>query len=69
MKAVEIRELAVKELKERIEAEKSLLVKQKINHAISPMDNPTKIRYARKNIARMMTVLRQKQLSEKKSKD
>jgi large subunit ribosomal protein L29 len=66
MKAVEIRELTVKELGERIEAEKKLLLKQKINHAITPMDNPIKIREARKYIARMMTVLRQKELSEKK---
>jgi large subunit ribosomal protein L29 len=66
MKAVEIRELTVKELGERIEAEKKLLVKQKINHAITPMDNPIKLREARKYIARMMTVLRQKELSEKK---
>jgi large subunit ribosomal protein L29 len=66
MKAVEIRELTAKELEERIDAEKKLLVKQKINHAITPMDNPIKIRDARKYIARMMTVLRQKQLSEKK---
>jgi large subunit ribosomal protein L29 len=66
MKAVEIRELTPKELEERIDAEKKHLVKQKINHAISPMDNPLKLRSARKNIARMMTVLRQKQISEKK---
>jgi large subunit ribosomal protein L29 len=66
MKAVEIRELTEKELAERIDAEKKLLLKQKINHAITPMDNPIKIREARKYIARMMTVLRQKELSEKK---
>jgi large subunit ribosomal protein L29 len=66
MKTVEIRDLTIKELEERIDAEKNLLVKQKINHTISPMDNPIKIRFARKNIARMMTVLRQKQLNEKK---
>jgi large subunit ribosomal protein L29 len=66
MKAVEIHDLTVKELEERIDAEKKLLAKQKINHAITPMDNPIKIRDARKYIARMMTVLRQKQLNEKK---
>jgi large subunit ribosomal protein L29 len=66
MKAAEIRELAEKELKERIEAEKGHLVKQKLNHTISPLDNPMKIKDARRNIARMMTILRQKQLSETK---
>lgn len=60
MKAQEIKELSVKELEERIDAEKTALIKQKINHAVSPLDNPMKIKQARRNIARMMTVLAQK---------
>jgi large subunit ribosomal protein L29 len=63
MKAAEIRELTVKELQERIDAEKSVLTKQKLNHAISPLDNPLKIKVTRRNIARMMSILRQKQLN------
>ncbi len=66
MKAVEIRELTLKELQERIDAEQSMLAKLKLNHAISPLDNPMKIKATRRNIARMMTVLRQKQLNETK---
>ena len=64
MKASEIRELTVKELEERIETEKNLLIKQKLNHAISPLDNPQKIKEARRNVARMMTVLSEKKKSE-----
>jgi large subunit ribosomal protein L29 len=66
MKAAEIREISIKELAERIDAEKGNLVKQKLNHSVSPLDNPMKIKEARKNVARMMTILRQKQLSETK---
>jgi large subunit ribosomal protein L29 len=66
MKAVEIRELTLKELQERVDAEKSTLAKLKLNHAISPLDNPMKIKAIRRNVARMMTVLRQKQLNENK---
>jgi large subunit ribosomal protein L29 len=66
MKAAELRELTVKELQERIDAEAIQLAKQKLNHAITPLDNPMKIKDARKVVARMKTVLRQKQLSEKK---
>jgi large subunit ribosomal protein L29 len=66
MKAAEIRELSQKELNERIEAEKSHLIKQKLNHSISPLDNPMKIKQVRRNIARMMTLLRQKQQNETK---
>jgi large subunit ribosomal protein L29 len=60
MKTSEIRELSVKELSERIENEKGLIFKQKMNHAISPLDNPQKIKETRRNIARMETILRQK---------
>jgi len=60
MKTAEIKELTVKEIKERIDAEKDMLVRLKLNHVVSPLDNPMKIKYARKNIARLLTVLAQK---------
>ncbi len=61
MKASELKELTIKELEERIENEQNLLIKQKLNHAISPLDNPMKIKETRRNVARLKTVLRQKQ--------
>jgi large subunit ribosomal protein L29 len=61
MKTSEIRELSAKEIMERIENEKNLIFRQKMNHAISPLDNPMKIRETRRNIARLETILRQKQ--------
>jgi large subunit ribosomal protein L29 len=60
MKTTEIRELTVKEIAERIENERALNFKQKMNHAISPLDNPQKIKESRRNVARMETILRQK---------
>ncbi|MFO7370154.1 MAG: 50S ribosomal protein L29 [Bacteroidales bacterium] len=60
MKTSEIRELSAKEIQERIENEKNLIFRQKMNHAISPLDNPMKIRETRRNIARLETLLRQK---------
>ncbi len=60
MKTSEIRELSAKEIQERIENEKNLIFRQKMNHAISPLDNPMKIRESRRNIARLETLLRQK---------
>lgn len=61
MKTSEIRELSVQDLQERIDAEKAQLLSLKLNHAVSPVENPTTIKNARRNIARMITVLRQKQ--------
>jgi large subunit ribosomal protein L29 len=66
MKTSEIRELASKELEERIDAESTVLVKLKMNHAVSPLDNPMKIKFTRKDIARMQTELRKRQISELK---
>jgi len=60
MKTSEIRELSVKEIEERLENEKNLIFRQRMNHAISPLDNPLKIRETRRNIARLETILRQK---------
>jgi large subunit ribosomal protein L29 len=65
MKTAEIKELSTKELIERIEDEKSMLVKMKLNHHISPMDNPMKLRRTRRLIATMVTELRSRELKEK----
>ena len=59
MKIAEIRELSVADLKERIDAERANLDTLKMNHAISPLEDSSKIKKARKNIARMLTVLSQ----------
>ena len=61
MKTSEIREITVADLKERIEAEKVTLRSQKLNHTVSPVENPSTIKKARRNIARMLTILRQKE--------
>jgi large subunit ribosomal protein L29 len=68
MKASEIKELTVKEIEERIDNEKNFLIKQKLNHAISPLDNPLKIRETKRTIARLKTIRRIKLMEEKKEK-
>ena len=66
MKTSEIKELTVKELEERIENEVNFLVRQKMNHAVSPLDNPLKIKESRRNIARLKTELRKRMLNQQK---
>ena len=61
MKASEVREMSIADLRERIEAEKSALDTMKINHTISPLEDTSKIRKARRDIARMMTILAEKE--------
>jgi large subunit ribosomal protein L29 len=57
MKTSEIRELSTKEIEERIDTFETQLLKLKMNHAVSPLDNPMKINETRKNIARLKTIL------------
>jgi large subunit ribosomal protein L29 len=64
MKTSEIKELTTKEIVEKIQVEKENLVRLKLNHAVSPLDNPMKIKEARKNVARLKTILRQRELSD-----
>ena len=61
MKKQEINEMAVKDLRERLEVEKQNLNRMKINHAISPLENTSNIKKAKADIARMMTVLAEKE--------
>jgi large subunit ribosomal protein L29 len=64
MKTSEIRELTTKELVEKIQVEKENLVRLRLNHAVSPLDNPMKIKESKRNIARLKTILRQRELSD-----
>jgi len=64
MKTSEINELTIKEIVEKIQVEKENLVRLRLNHAVSPLDNPMKIKESRKNIARLKTILRQRELND-----
>lgn len=66
MKTEEIRGLTLKEIEERIDNEEAYLLKLRLNHAISPLDNPMKIKETRKNIARLKTELKNRQLADAK---
>ena len=63
MKTTEIREFTTKEIEERVDAESTMLSKLSMNHAVSPLDNPQKIKVMRRNVARMKTELRKRQLT------
>ena len=61
MKASEVREMSIADLRERIELEKANLDTMKMNHTISPLEDTSKINKTRKDIARMMTILSEKE--------
>lgn len=65
MKKEEIKEMATQDLKDRLETMELEYRQLKINHSISPIDNPAKITADRKMIARVKTELRQRELNNK----
>ncbi len=64
MDTAEIKGLTTKEIIERIENEQNFLGRQRMNHAVSPLDNPMKLKESRRIIARLKTILRQRQMNE-----
>lgn len=61
MKASEVREMSIADIRDRIEVERTNLETMKINHAISPLEDSSKIAKARRDIARMVTILAEKE--------
>lgn len=64
MKIAEINELQTSELQERLDAEEVNFHQLKLNHSISPVENPSRIKETRRTIARIKTVLRQRELNK-----
>jgi len=66
MKKESLRELSVADLNERLDQTREQLVKMKLNHAVSPIENPNLIRATRKEIARILTELRRREIEQNK---
>ncbi len=62
-----VKELSTPELIERLEEERKQLIKLKLNHAVSPLENPNKIKVYRRTVARLETELRKRYLGQIKS--
>ena len=64
MKIKEVKELETKELVEKLENAQAQLNSMKLTHTISPLENPSQIKATRRDIARMNTELRQRELNK-----
>lgn len=62
MKPAEIRELSVPELNQKLTDLKAELFNLRFQHAINQLDNPLRLQVVRKDIARVKTVIREKEL-------
>jgi large subunit ribosomal protein L29 len=64
MKIAEVREMSIADLRDRIEIEKRNLDTMKLNHAVSPLEDTSKFRKTRQDIARMITILAEKEKNQ-----
>ncbi len=64
MKIKEVRELETKGLTEKLENAEATLNQMKLNHAVTPLENPSQIKSTRRDIARMKTELHQRELNK-----
>ena len=67
MKVTELRDMTADQLQAKLKELKSELFNLRFQHAINQLDNPHKIVDVKKDIARVMTVLRQKEAEASKN--
>ena len=67
MKAKELRTMSAEALEAKLKELKAELFNLRFQHAINQLDNPHKIADVKKDIARVMTVLRQKEAEASKN--
>ena len=66
MKQEDIKQLSTADLSDRINEQKNSLSKLKLNHSVSPIENPASITDSRKTVARLQTELRAREIAETK---
>lgn len=66
MKPHELRELSDAELTKRIQEEEEALANLRFQKVFSQLENPMKLRHTRKDIARMKTILRDREIRQQK---
>ena len=64
MKAQVLTDMPLNELHDLLITERERLIKMRMSHAVSPMENPMQIKFARKTVARIMTELSRRNISK-----
>ena len=65
MKVQVLTDMPENELQDLLATEREKLIKMKMSHAVSPMENPLQIKFTRKSIARVMTELSKRRNTSK----
>ena len=64
-KGLELKDLTVQELNDKLNEERTSLTKLRFSHTVSPIENPMQLRSKRKEVARILTELRKRELTAK----
>lgn len=67
-KANDYKDLTVVELQDKLQEKRSSLTKLRFSHTVSPIENPMQMRAERKEVARILTELRKRELTNTASK-
>lgn len=64
-KGLDLNDLTVQELQDKLQEERNSLTRLRFSHTVSPIENPMQLRSKRKEVARIYTELRKRELSSK----
>ncbi len=62
-RSTDIKELTLVELQDKLQDSRGTLNKLRFNHAVSPIDSPMQLRSKKKEVARILTELRKRELA------
>jgi large subunit ribosomal protein L29 len=62
-KGQELNDLTVQELQDKLQEERGTLTKLRFSHTVSPIESPVQLRQKRKDVARILTELRKRELN------
>lgn len=67
MKATDIRDLTLEEIQARLKEDQENLMRMRLNHAVSSIERPSEIQRLRRSVARLKTILRERELEQQKN--
>jgi large subunit ribosomal protein L29 len=67
-KGTELKDLTLVELQDKLQDTRGTLSKLRFNHAVSPIDSPMQLRSTKKDVARILTELRKRELAANTAK-
>lgn len=62
-KGMDLKDLTLQELQDKLQEERAALTRMRFDHAVSPVESPADLNKKRKDVARVLTELRARELN------